>query len=146
MRTEQESDRRRREVVDLLVLPRPAKSLQNGAGFSGKLEQTGSAKNERMASVPQRKQLASMPEPLLPKEKEHSCLSKVPDCKVGESQGEREPYLGKRGEDYSTNQQPSQRGGAVPDLIWIGSKWLLAFPRVPLTLGIPLAQNNSLVY
>ena len=36
-RTERESDRRRkREMADLLVLPRPAKSLQNGAGFSGK--------------------------------------------------------------------------------------------------------------
>ena len=33
VRTEQESDRRRREVADLLVLPRPAKSVQNGAGF-----------------------------------------------------------------------------------------------------------------
>ena len=31
-----ESDNRRREVVYLLVLPRPAKSLQNGASFSGK--------------------------------------------------------------------------------------------------------------
>ena len=35
-RTERESDRRRREMADLIVLPRPAKSLQNGAGFSGK--------------------------------------------------------------------------------------------------------------
>ena len=35
-RTERESGRRRREVAGLLVLPRPAKSLQNGAGFSGK--------------------------------------------------------------------------------------------------------------
>ena len=35
-RTERESDRRRREVADLVVLPRPTKSLQNGAGFSGK--------------------------------------------------------------------------------------------------------------
>ena len=35
-RTERESDRRRRETVDLLVLPRPAKSVQDGAGFSGK--------------------------------------------------------------------------------------------------------------
>ena len=26
---------RRREVADLLVLPKPAKSIQNGAGFSG---------------------------------------------------------------------------------------------------------------
>ena len=33
-RTERESDRRK--VADLLVLPRPAKSLQNDAGSSGK--------------------------------------------------------------------------------------------------------------
>ena len=26
----------RREVIDLLVLPRPADCMQNGAGFSGK--------------------------------------------------------------------------------------------------------------
>ena len=35
-RTERESDSRRREVTDLLVLQRPAKSLQNGTGFSRK--------------------------------------------------------------------------------------------------------------
>ena len=34
-RTERESGRRR-EVASLLVLPRPAKTWQNGAGFSGK--------------------------------------------------------------------------------------------------------------
>ena len=34
-RTERESDRRRREMADLLVLPRPAKSVQNGGSFSG---------------------------------------------------------------------------------------------------------------
>ena len=37
-----------------------------------------------------------------------------------------------------TNQHPPQRGGAVPDPIWIGSKWLLAFSRVPVTPGTPL--------
>ena len=36
LRTERELDRRRKEVAGLLVLPTPAKSLQNGAGFSGK--------------------------------------------------------------------------------------------------------------
>ena len=36
VRTERESDRRTREVANLLVLPTPAKSLQNGADFSGK--------------------------------------------------------------------------------------------------------------
>ena len=35
-RTEQESYRRRREMADFMVLPRQAKSVQNGAGFSGK--------------------------------------------------------------------------------------------------------------
>ena len=34
-RTERESDRRK-EMADLSVLPRPAKSLQNSAGFSRK--------------------------------------------------------------------------------------------------------------
>ena len=36
-RTERESDMRRRGVADLYVLPRPAKSLQNGADFSRKI-------------------------------------------------------------------------------------------------------------
>ena len=35
-KTEQESDSRRREMADFMALPRPAKSVQNGAGFSGK--------------------------------------------------------------------------------------------------------------
>ena len=35
-RTERESGRRRKEVAGLLVLPRPAKSVQNGVGFNGK--------------------------------------------------------------------------------------------------------------
>ena len=34
-----------------------------------------------------------------------------------------------------TNQQPPQHGGAVPDPVWVGSKWLLNFPRVPVTTG-----------
>ena len=68
-RIEQESERKRRKVVDLLVLPKPAESLQNGAGFCGKLKQTGPAKNKRVVSVPQREQLARTPEPPLPKGK-----------------------------------------------------------------------------
>ena len=39
-----------------------------------------------------------------------------------------------------TNQQPPQRGGAVPDPVWVGSKWLLGFPRVPVTPGTPLQK------
>ena len=42
-------------------------------------------------------------------------------------------------ERISTNQQPPQRGGAIPDPVWVGSKWLLAFPRAPVSAGTPLA-------
>ena len=38
---------------------------------------------------------------------------------------------------FRTNQQPPQRGGAVPGPVWVGSKRLLAFPRVPVTPGTP---------
>ena len=38
---------------------------------------------------------------------------------------------------YCTNQQPSQRGGAVPDPVWVGSKWLLDFPRSQLFRALP---------
>ena len=40
-----------------------------------------------------------------------------------------------------TNQQPPQRGGAVPNPVWVELKWLLAFPRVPVTPGTPLTQT-----
>ena len=36
-----------------------------------------------------------------------------------------------------TNQQPPQHDVAVPDPLWVGSKWLLAFPRVPDTSSTP---------
>ena len=40
-----------------------------------------------------------------------------------------------------TNQQPPQLGVAVPNLVWVGLKWLLAFPRVPVITGTPLTQT-----
>ena len=35
------------------------------------------------------------------------------------------PSLLARCEHHCTSQQPLQRGGAVPDPVWVGSKWLL---------------------
>ena len=67
VRTERESDRKRRKVAGLLVLPRPAKSVQNAQASAEKLEHTGPAEKERVASVPHRKQLSSTPEPPLPR-------------------------------------------------------------------------------
>ena len=67
---ESQQEEKRREMADFMVLPRPAKSVQNGKGFSGKIEHTGPAEKERVASVPQRQQLARTPEPPLPKGKQ----------------------------------------------------------------------------
>ena len=52
-----------------------------------KLEHTGPAEKERVASVPQREQLASM---------KQSHQSRVPDHEGRESQGGRELHLGER--------------------------------------------------
>ena len=72
VRTEQESDRRRREEKwqtgwccrDQL---RACRMVQASVE---KLEQAGPDEKERVASVPQREQLASTPKPPLPKAKE----------------------------------------------------------------------------
>ena len=76
-----------------LVLQRACRMTQ---ALVEKLEHTGTAEKVRVASVLQREQLASTLEPPLPKGKETKGLSKAPDRKVGESQGEREPHLGER--------------------------------------------------
>ena len=46
----------------------------------------------------------------------------------------------KRAKLNCTSQQPPQRGGAVPNPVWVRLKWLLVFPRVPVTPGTPLTQ------
>ena len=48
-----------------------------------KLEHTGPAEKKMIGSVPQTEQLASTPEPFLPKGKEQSRLSRAPDRKEG---------------------------------------------------------------
>ena len=70
-------------------------------GSAEKLEQTGPAEKKRVASLPQREQLARTSEPPFPKEKDQSRLSRVPDHHDGESQGGREPHLGERERDQS---------------------------------------------
>ena len=70
-----------------------------------KLEHTGPAEKKRVASVPQREQLARTPEPPLPKEREQSRLSRVTDHEGGESQGEREPHLGEKEGDQSESME-----------------------------------------
>ena len=68
-------------MADLLVLPRPVKKYTMTQDSAEKLEHTGPAKKERVASVSQSEPLESTPEPPLPKEQ--SRLSTTPDRKGG---------------------------------------------------------------
>ena len=45
--------------------------------------------------------------------------------------------IGQEEREDNTNQQSSQRGSMVSNPVWIGSKWLLAFPRAQLSLALP---------
>ena len=76
-----------------------------------KLEHTGPAKNKIVASVPQREQLASTPEPPLPKGKGTKASVQVPDHEGGESQDRREPHLGESEGDQS---ESMERKGWTP--------------------------------
>ena len=69
------------------MLPRPVESLQNGAVYSGKTF-TNWACQRSLSRLFQRK-------------KEQSYLSRSPNHKVGESQGELEPHLGEKEGDQS---------------------------------------------
>ena len=70
VRTERESDRRREQKWQTCWCCRDQQRACRMAQASAeKLEHTGPAEKKRMASVPQREQLASMPEPPLPKGK-----------------------------------------------------------------------------
>ena len=94
-RTEQESDRRKREEKwqTCWCCRNQQRACRMAQASAKKLEHTKHDEKENVASVPEKEQLASTPEPPLPKEKEQSCRSRVPDHEGGESQGEKEPHL-----------------------------------------------------
>ena len=94
-RTERESDsRRRQEKWQTCWWCRDQQRACRMAQASAeKLELNGPAEKERVASVPQREQLASKPKPPLPKGEgtEYRIM------RGGETQDGREPHLGERG-------------------------------------------------
>ena len=69
-----------------------------------KLEHTGPAEKERVASVQESSWLVRQNR-LCQKEKEQSRLSRVPDRKVGESHDKREPHLGERERDQGRSME-----------------------------------------
>ena len=103
-RTERDSDRRKREVADLLVLLRPAKACRMAQTIAEKLKHTGPAEKERVASVQESSWLVRQSR-LCRKEKKRSGLSRVPGRKLGESQDRREPHLGERQGNQGRNME-----------------------------------------
>ena len=88
-RTERESDNRRREMADLLVLPRPAKSVQNGADFSGKTRAYWACRKGKSGLSATERTVGKNAGAFFTK-MEHSRLSKAPDDEGRQTQGGRE--------------------------------------------------------
>ena len=96
VKTERESDRRRREVADLLVLPRPAKSVQNRRLQRKNLNILGLPKRKEWPRCHRESSWQVHRSRFCQKEKEQSRQSRVPDHEGGESQDGREPHLGEK--------------------------------------------------
>ena len=104
-RTERESDSRRKEEKwqTCWSCRDQQRACRMAQASAEKLEHTGPAEKERVASVLQRQQLANTPEPPLPKGKGTEPSVQSTDHEGAESQDGREPHLGEkeRGESGS---------------------------------------------
>ena len=100
-RTERESDRRRREEKwqTCWCCQDQQRECRMAQGSAEKLEQTGPAEKERVASERAVAKYAGAT--LAKKEKEQSRLFRVTDHEEGESQDEQELHLDEREEDQS---------------------------------------------
>ena len=99
-------------MEDLLVLLRPAKSLQNGAGISGKTRAYWACWKGRSGLIATERAVGKYARAAsCQKEREQSRLSRSPDHKGGESQGGQEPHLGEREGDQS---ESMEKKGWIP--------------------------------
>ena len=132
-RTERESDNRRREEKwqTLWCCRHQQRACRMAQASAEKLEHTGPAEKERVASMPQKEQLARTPEPPLPKSK-----GTEPSVQSTRSRGGRESRWARAAPLHQSTAASTWWCGHRPRLSW--SKWLLAFPRVPVTPGTPL--------
>ena len=76
-------------MEDFLVLLRAARSLQNRAGFSGKLEHTGPDKKGGLSAT--KRATGKDARAAFSTRKRNRAI--CPDREMGESQGKREPHL-----------------------------------------------------
>ena len=103
MRTEQESDRRRREESGRLRdQQRACRMVQASAE---KLEHTEPAEKRELPQCRRESIWQERQSCLYQKEKEQSHLSRAPDREMGESQSKREPHLGEREGDQSKSME-----------------------------------------
>ena len=111
-RTRVRQEKKRRKMADFMVLPRPAKSVQNGAGFSGKTGTNWACRKGKSGLKATERAVGKYAGAAFTKrKKEQSRLSIVPDHEGGESQGGREPHLGESEGDQS---ESMERKGWTP--------------------------------
>ena len=106
-RTERESDNRRREEKwqACWCCRDQQRACRMAQASAEKLEHTGPAEKESVASVPQREQLARTPEPSMPKGKGTEPFVQSTRSLGGESQDGREPHLGEKEGDQSESME-----------------------------------------
>ena len=92
-------------MADLLVLPRPAKSVQNGAGAGRDWNKLGLPKRKEWPQCHRESSWQERRSRLCQKEKEQSRRFRVPDHEGGGSQGGREPHLGESEGDQSESME-----------------------------------------
>ena len=109
-RTERELDKRRGEVKwqTCCCCRDQQRAYRMAQASAEKLEHTGPSEKERVASVPQREQLASTPEPSLPRREGTEPSVQSTRSEGGESQNGREPHLGEREGDQSESMKRNE--------------------------------------
>ena len=84
-------------MADLLVPPRPAKSVQNGAGFSGKTGAYWACRNGKSGLSATERAVGKNAGAAFAKGKRNKAVCPEYNIMGGESQDGREPHLGEKG-------------------------------------------------
>ena len=92
-------------MADLLVLPRPAKSVQNGAGFSGKTGTYWACRKGKSDLSAAERAVGKYAGAALAKRKRNRAVCTEYHIMGGESQGGREPHLGEKERDQSESME-----------------------------------------
>ena len=120
-RTEGESDTRRREMADFMILPRPAKCVQKGTGFSRKPGIYWACRKGKSGLSATERAVGKNVGAAHTKRKWNRAVCPEYQIMRGESQGGQEPHRGEKEGDQSKSMEwkgwtpPSRKADAKED-------------------------------